>query len=212
MPVFTCFVICGHRKMCLSLGQVVSKIYLYKLNFSLSWTSLSSDRGFVPPWHICGILSSKLSMAVHKHAIINKPVQVEGENRAFNKSLFDHILKYWSDTIHWYCLISHSKNPIKFGSHKCNTRLTCCFSKCLVLISQTSHLLKLEKKKKINTLRLYYPKLTFSHPCIWHSPMTCQFFQKAPYSTLQPGLLTAIRMSDYNSYFIESTLKGNISM
>lgn len=37
-PVFICFIICGHREMCLFLGQVVSKIYASESNFYLPRT------------------------------------------------------------------------------------------------------------------------------------------------------------------------------
>lgn len=38
VPVFTCFIICGQREMCLFLGQVVSKIYASESNFYLPRT------------------------------------------------------------------------------------------------------------------------------------------------------------------------------
>ena len=59
-------------------------------------------------------------------------VQIEWENWLRNQSLLHYVLENWQHTIHWNWWICHTKNAIKLGGNKCDSRLRDGFSKCLI--------------------------------------------------------------------------------
>lgn len=68
------------------------------------------------------------------------PVQIEREDRLVNKTLLNHVVENWLNTINRNAVVSHPQDPVKLGGDKSQAGLVYCLGKRLLLHSQPTYL------------------------------------------------------------------------
>ncbi len=75
---------------------------------------------------------------------LNAPVEIEGEDRALDESLLDHIVERWHDSVHRDSGVSHAQDAVELCRHKGDPWLLSCLRERLARNLDVSNLRRVQ--------------------------------------------------------------------